>query len=238
MRQRDSSHTSFTMRDVPAQERPREKLRRDGAQSLDSDELLAVILGRGGGQKPLIELVRELLSRFGDLEAVTQASLEELMEIKGIGLAKACQIKALGDFWRRIEHAKVRPEPGKAIGKASDIAALICHEALDLSREHFFVIMLDSRGRYIRHEVISEGSLNATVVHPREVFAAAISARAASVIFVHNHPSTDPEPSDDDIALTRRLVNAGQLMGIPVHDHIITTRDPSRFVSMRSRNLI
>ena len=227
---------SFTVTDLPSSERPRERLKKLGAEALSQQELLAVILGRGGAGKPVLTLAHDLLYRFKDLKGIAEASLEQLMDVEGIGLAKAAQLKAAADVARRIQAAESQPGEGRILMRAQDVFDYIRPEIKNPKVEHFFVLMLNSRGVLIRHEEISKGSLSATVVHPREVFKVAIAASAAGVIFVHNHPSGDPEPSDDDIALTKRLASAGQMLGIPVQDHIIVT--DTRHASLKCRNLI
>jgi len=248
---------SLTVSDLPRSERPRERLQKYGAGPLSQQEILAVILSRGGAGKPVLILAQDLLYRFKDLKGVVEASLEELMNVGGIGLAKAAQLKAAGELARRCQMVEADAQPGRVITRAQDVFDLIRPEIGDAKVEHFFLVALDTRGKLIHRErvpmaadsgspysrakliridEVSKGSLNATVVHPREVFRAAIAAHAAAVILVHNHPSGDPEPSDDDIALTRRLVSAGQVLGIPVQDHVIVT--DKGFASLRSRNLI
>ena len=221
---------------MPESERPRERLQKYGPEVLTEQEILAAILGRGGKGKPVMVLVQELLYRFGGLKGLADASVEQLREVKGVGLAKATQLKAVFNVAQRLQGSRQKPEEQISIDRVQDAASVVRPYVRDWNAEHFFAIMLNTRGKMIRCDRISKGSLNSTVVHPREVFKAAIRACAAAVIFVHNHPSGDPEPSDDDIALTKRLVSAGQLVGIPVHDHVIVTDD--RYVSLRSRNLI
>lgn len=227
---------ALTVSDLPRSERPRERLQRLGPEALATQEILAAIIGRGGIGKPVMVLAQDLLYRFKDLKGLSQASLEELMQVEGIGLAKACQLKAVFDVARRLKTADTAQQQVSTITRAQDVFELIRTEIRNPKVEHFFLISLDTRSRLIRLDEISKGSLSATIVHPREVFKAAIAAHAAAVIFAHNHPSGDPEPSDDDIALTKRLVSAGQLLGIPVQDHIIVSEQG--FVSLRSRNLI
>jgi len=217
-------------------ERPRERLQRFGPEVLSEQEILAAILGRGGAGKPVMALVQELLRDYGGLSGLAGASLEKLMTVRGVGLAKATQIKAVFEVARRLQAGDRLPGEQVAVGRVQDIVDIVRPQMRDWNTEHFFAIMLNTRGRLIRCDEISSGSLNSTVVHPREVFKKAIAACAAAVIFVHNHPSGDPEPSDDDIALTKRLVGAGQLMGIAVHDHVIVTEH--RHVSLRSRNAL
>jgi len=211
---------SFTVTDLPSSERPRERLKKLGAEALSQQELLAVILGRGGAGKPVLTLAHDLLYRFKDLKGIAEASLEQLMDVEGIGLAKAAQLKAAADVARRIQAAESQPGEGRILMRAQDVFDYIRPEIKNPKVEHFFVLMLNSRGVLIRHEEIK----------------VAIAASAAGVIFVHNHPSGDPEPSDDDIALTKRLASAGQMLGIPVQDHIIVT--DTRHASLKCRNLI
>jgi DNA repair protein RadC len=229
----------FTVSDLPQSDRPRERLQKYGAEALSQQEILACIVGRGGAGKPVLQLVNELVSRFGGLNGIAQASLHDLMEVKGIGLAKATQLRAAFDLVRRSleQEAETADESGRLLLRTGQqVFEAMRSRTRGLQTEHFFILALDSRGRLIGIREVSSGSLNSTVVHPREVFTEAIALHPAAVIFVHNHPSGDPEPSDDDIALTRRLVSAGQVMGIPVHDHVIVT-DRS-FASLKARNLL
>ena len=229
----------FTVSDLPRSARPRERLQKYGPEALSPQEILACIIGRGGAGKPVLDLVQELVSRFGGLSGLAQASIHDLMEVKGIGLAKATQLRAAFDLIRRsYEHeAETTKETERALLRTGqDVFDAMRSRTHGRRTEHFFIMALDSRSRLIGIKEISNGSLNSTVVHPREVFTEAIALHPAAVIFVHNHPSGDPEPSDDDIALTKRLVNAGQVMGIPVHDHVIVT--DKAFASLRARNLL
>ena len=229
----------FTVSDLPQSDRPRERLQKHGAEALSQQEILACIIGRGGAGKPVLDLVNELVSRFGGLSGLARTSLHDLMEVKGIGLAKATQIRAAFELARRSleQESETEAETKRPVVRTGqDVFELMRSRTNNQKTEHFYIMALDSRSRLIGIKEISNGSLNSTVVHPREVFTEAIALHPAAVIFVHNHPSNDPEPSDDDIALTRRLVSAGQVMGIPVHDHVIVT-DRS-FASLRARNLI
>ena len=226
---------SFTVRDLPKAERPRERLLRLGPDALSSQEILAVILGRGTAGKSVMNIVQELLSKFGNLKRIAEASIEELCEIDGIGPAKACQIKAAFEFGKRIDGC---PEDEKKIEikTTQDIIKVVRNKLKDKKKEYFLLLALNSRNQLIRTIDISMGSLDATVVHPREVFKEAIAALAASVICVHNHPSGNLEPSDDDLNLTKRLVQAGNLLGIEVLDHIII--GSQGYFSLKSRNLL
>ena len=210
---------SFTIHDLPPAERPRERLVRLGPEALSAQEILALILGRGVRGESVMVTAQKLLSKFGSLQGIADSSVEELSEINGIGPAKATQLKAAFDLGRRLEAA---PREGKAQVKSpEDVVGVAGGRLKGKKREHFLTLLLDTRNRLIRVATVSMGSLDSSIVHPREVFKEAISASAASVIFVHNHPSGDAEPSEDDIELTRRLVEAGKVLGIAVLDHVI-----------------
>jgi len=177
---------------------------------------------------------QRLLSKFGSLKTLAAASLEELSQIKGIGLAKASQIKAAFELAGRLErYAEDSKKP--LLKTPENVAELLRGGLKGKKREHFMVILLDTRSRLIKVSQISVGSLDSSIVHPREVFKEAISASAASVILVHNHPSGDNNPSEDDIKLTKRLADTGELMGIEVMDHIIIT--DNSYISLKREGL-
>ncbi len=229
---KDQQH-SFTIHDLPKEERPRERLVKFGEQALSAQELLQVILGRGIAGESVAVTAQKLLSQFGSLQKLAEASIEELSSVKGIGLAKATQIKAVFEIGRRLS-TQAASYKSKELTDPEKVYRLIKSKLKDYHKEHFYIIILNSRNWSVAE--VSIGSLNASIVHPREVFAEAIKNKAASVIFVHNHPSGDPEPSESDLITTKRLVEAGKILGIAVVDHIIITKDG--FLSFKNRKLI
>ncbi len=211
---------SFTIHDLPATERPRERLQKFGVEALSAQEILSLILGRGIAGESVTVTAQRLLSKFGSLRGISEATLEELAQIKGIGLAKASQIKAAFELANRIENSPVS-DYQSPVKTPEDAANLVKNKLKGKKKEYFLVILLDTRGYLIKISEVSVGSLDTSIVHPREVFKEAITASAASVIFVHNHPSGDTQPSEDDIKLTKRLSETGEIMGIEVLDHVI-----------------
>ena len=211
---------SFTIHDLPASERPRERLQKFGAEALSAQEILAVILGRGISGESVMVTAQRLLSQFGSLKGIAGASLEELSGVRGIGLAKAAQIRAVFELVSRIEDYH-DSEKREVVKTPEDVVAQVRSRLKSKKKEYFLALLLDTRNQLIRVAEVSVGSLDSSIVHPREVFKEAISASAASIIFAHNHPSGDPEASEDDISLTKRLADAGEIMGIDVLDHVI-----------------
>ena len=224
---------SFTIHDLPKEERPRERLVKFGEQVLSAQELLQVILGRGIAGESVVVTAQKLLSQFGSLQKLAEASIEELSSVKGIGPAKATQIKAVFEIGRRIS-TQTPSYKSKELTDPKKVYQLIKSKLKDYHKEHFYIIALNSRNHSIAE--VSVGSLDASVVHPREVFAEAIKNKAASVIFAHNHPSGDPEPSEDDLVTTKQLTEAGKILGIEVVDHIIVTKNS--YFSFKDGNLI
>jgi len=221
------------IKDISQAERPREKLERYGPDSLSNDELLALIIRTGNQKENAIEMSNRLIKEYG-LDKLSECSLNELQEIKGIGLAKACQIIALFEFNKR--HAISKRE-GKPIKCAKDVYEYAQPLLSGKDKEHFMILHLDSKNRVIKDEIISIGILNASLVHPREVFKSAIKESANAIVLVHNHPSGDAEPSKVDEDVTNRLNETGKLLKINVIDHVIIGKD-SYYSFRESQKLI
>ena len=224
----------MTIHDLPLSERPRERLQRLGAEAMSAQELLALILGRGIAGESVMVTAQRLLSQFANLKGIADATIEELSQIKGVGLAKASQIKAAFELTNRLENYIENPNR-QVVKTPEDVNGLVQGKLKGKKREHFLAILLDTRNQLIRVAEISVGSLDSSIVHPREVFKEAISASAASIIFVHNHPSGDPEASEDDIQLTKRLAESGEIMGIDILDHVII--GDKRFLSLKREGM-
>ncbi|HBA53939.1 RadC family protein [Syntrophorhabdus aromaticivorans] len=225
--------TAFTVRDLPRQERPRERLQRFGAEALSTQELLALIIGRGVAKRSVMDIAQDLVRKFGSVKGLSRATAEELSKVKGIGIAKAAQILAC--FELAIRQDLEGEMEDLDIRDPADVVKMVRAGLRDKAKEHFKLVLLNTRNRVIGISTISIGTLNASLVHPREVFKEAVVRSAASVILVHNHPSNDLEPSEEDIRITRRMVEAGKIMGIEVLDHIIITR--YQFVSLKAQGL-
>ncbi len=225
------------IKEWPEDERPREKMLKQGAATLSEAELLALIIRTGdpSSKQSAIDLGRGLIKHFsGNLRELAGADLSELCAIKGVGLAKATSIKAAFTLAARFQARKL--ERLDRFTSPQQVFDYFHHEFRDCRKEYFLVLLLDGKNRIIRRVQISEGSLNQSIVHPREVFSPAVKESAAAMILVHNHPTGDPAPSSEDIAVTRRLKEAGEIMGIKVLDHIIV--GDGEYLSFVERGLI
>ena len=203
----------------PEGERPREKFISRGAETMTDAELLAIILNSGSGACSALDIARSLLGTYGSLRSIARRPIAELQHIHGIGPARAVALQTAFEIGRR--HAATPENPDEAIAAPEDVAHRFIPRLRDLRHERFMVLLLDNAGRIIRECIVSEGIVNASLVHPREVFRAAVTELASSVILLHNHPSGVLEASREDHLITRQLVQAGRLIDIPVHDHII-----------------
>ena len=232
-----TAERSYTVRDLPQSDRPRERLLRLGPEALSSAELLAIIMRTGAMGDSVLMTSQKLLSEFGNLQSIAQASVAEICRVRGIGEAKAIEIKAALELGKRLYDPDYGPdEPGKPVQTPEEAYKSMQSKLRGKKKEYFYILCLNTRGRVNDTRQVSIGNLDSSIVHPREVFRDAISTYASTVIFVHNHPSGDLEPSAEDIHLTKRLVEAGELLGIPVIDHIIVS--DKGYVSLKSRNLI
>jgi DNA repair protein RadC len=222
-----------TIKDLPSSERPRERLARLGAGALLDSELLAIILRVGVGGENAVRMAERLLGHFGGLSGLARASVAELSSVKGVGVAKAVQLKAAFELGRRllIESPDERPQ----VLSPADAARLLMGEMSLLSQEQLRVMLLDTRNRVLDMQTVYVGGLNSAVVRVSEVFREAITHNCAAIIVAHNHPSGDPDPSPEDVAITRRIVEAGHLLGIEVLDHLVIGHQ--RFVSLKERGL-
>ncbi len=217
----------------PEDERPRERLIAYGAAALSDAQLLAIIIKNGKAGRSALDLGMDLLIRFQDLAGIAKAGISEICEVPGIGKAKAAEIKAAIEIGRRYQRPSLS---GASLCSSNDVAEYYRPRLRDLKKEVFKCVLLDTKNRVIRDDEVSAGSLQASIVHPRETFKAAIRESAAAVIFIHNHPSGDTRPSQEDILLTKRLVHAGEVLGIQVLDHIIV--GDSLHFSFRDNGLI
>jgi len=211
----------MSIKDWPTEERPRERLLEQGPEALSDAELLAILLVSGASNRGLsaLDCGRMILQRHVNLRNLTRASFAELCRTPGVGRGKASRIQAALEIGRRAATQKKRM--GRVFQISQDVFDTYSTRLRDEKQEIFTVILLDSKNRFLREETVALGSLNQSIVHPREVFRPAIQEAAASVILVHNHPSGDPSPSDEDVRVTKRFVEAGRLLGIGVLDHII-----------------
>lgn len=224
---------TYSILQLPEEERPRERLVKHGPESMATTELIAIVLGSGTKGMPVLQLAQEVLTRFGTLQKLTEATIEELCQIHGMGQAKAIQMKAALSLGLRASRQTIGVK--YKIDNPIHAYNLVKDELQYEKREVFVVILQDVKGSVITHQTVAIGTLSNALVHPREVFYPAIRHKAASIILVHNHPSGDPTPSKQDIDLTEQMVKAGRMIGIVVNDHLII--GDGSYVSLRQHGV-
>lgn len=224
----------FLIKDFPQDERPRERFVQNGPQSLSNHELIAILLRTGTKEESVLQLSNRLLTQFEGLRLLKDASLDEITAIKGIGAAKAIQLLSAVEIGRRISNLAY--DDRYIIRSPEDGANYVMNDMRFLSQEHFVCLYLNTKNQVLHKQTIFIGSLNASIVHPREVFKEAFRRSAASIICIHNHPSGDPTPSREDIEVTKRLAEAGKIIGIDVLDHLIIGEN--KFVSLKEKGYL
>ncbi|NLF49917.1 MAG: DNA repair protein RadC [Leptolinea sp.] len=225
--------TVYRIQDYEANDRPRERLAESGAGALSNAELLAILLRTGLPGENAVQIGHRLLKFFGGLTGLHRVSFDELCNQRGVGLAKASQIKAAIELGRRLPREEADEKP--VIKSPADAANLVQYDMLGLPQENLWVLLLDTRNRVLKIEKLYQGSLNSSTVRIGELFKAALTNNAASIILAHNHPSGDPTPSPEDVALTRAAREAGRLLDVEVLDHIVIGQN--KFVSLKDRGL-
>ncbi|MDP4162432.1 MAG: DNA repair protein RadC [Bacillota bacterium] len=225
---------TLMIRDYPQDERPRERFMKHGPSSLSNHELIALLLRTGTKDESVLQLSNRLLSQFEGLRLLKAATLEEITAIKGIGAAKAIQLLAAVELGRRV--ANLSYNDRYVIRSPEDGANFVMNDMRFLSQEHFVCLYLNTKNQVLHKQTIFIGSLNASIVHPREVFKEALKRSAASIICIHNHPSGDPAPSREDIEVTKRLAECGKIIGIDVLDHLIIGEN--KFVSLKEKGYL
>lgn len=225
---------SMRMKDVPKEDRPRERMLKAGAAHLSNQELIAILLGSGTKSEPVTSLAARVLMHFEGLKLLKDATIEELTAIKGIGTAKGVQLLAAIELGKRMH--RHQPAERYVIRSPEDGANYVMEEMCTLKQEHFVALFLNTKHQVIHRQTIFIGSLNASIVHPREVFREAIKRSSAAIIVIHNHPSGDPSPSQEDIHVTRRLYEAGKMIGIELLDHLII--GDRKFVSLKEKGYL
>lgn len=222
---------TLMIRDVHAADRPRERLVNQGATSLSNQELIAIMLRTGTRQESVLHLANRVLHHFEQIQQLKDASMEELTAINGIGQAKAVQLMAAVELGRRLSSKQT--DAKFTIRSPKDAASYLMDDMTSLKQEHFVVLFLNIKNQVLHRQTIFVGSLNASIVHPREIFREAVRRSAASIVCAHNHPSGNPAPSPEDIAVTKRLMEAGSIVGIELLDHIII--GDHQFISLNEK---
>lgn len=226
--------TALMIKDYPEDQRPRERMIQDGPKSLSNHELLAILLRTGSKEESVLQLANKLLVNFEGLRLLKDASIEEITDTKGIGKVKAVQLMAAVELGRRIH--RLQYEDRYVIRSPEDAANFVMEDMRFLSQEHFVCLYLNTKNQVLHQQTVFIGSLNASIVHPREVFKEAFRRSAASFICIHNHPSGDPAPSREDIDVTKRLSECGKLIGIELLDHLII--GDQKFISLKEKGYV
>lgn len=224
----------YSIKELPEDDRPRERMLKGGSEALSNAELFAILIGGGYKEVSAIQLAQRLLNENGELSGLTRLSLRDLMKIKGIGLSKAASIRAAIELGKRIASMPAVERP--TISSPGQAASLLQPKYGDRDREHVGILSLDVKNRLIEEKVITIGILDGSLIHPREIFRAALSANAASILLFHNHPSGDTTPSSKDIEVSKRLAEAGKTIGVPVVDHIIVSQ--RGYTSLKKQGLV
>ncbi|TMN21082.1 JAB domain-containing protein [Lentibacillus cibarius] len=226
--------SSIMIKNVPKEERPRERLVKFGPTHLSNQELLAILIGSGTKDESVMLLANRVLMHFEGIHLLKDATIEELTAIKGIGEAKGVLLLAAMELGKRMSQFK--PNDRYIVRSPEDGADYVMEEMRSLNQEHFVVLFLNTKNEVIHRQTIFVGSLNASIVHPREVFREAVKRSAASIICAHNHPSGDPAPSQEDVHVTRRLAESGKMMGIELLDHLVI--GDRKFVSLKEKGYL
>jgi DNA repair protein RadC len=222
-----------TIRDMPSDERPRERLQARGAETLSNPELLAILLRTGGTGENVVALATRLLAEFEGVAALGRVSFSELRALKGVGAAKAAQVLAAVELGRRVVSAE--PERRASVRSSDDVYGLLRASMVDLEQEHLKVVLLNARNQVLGVRDVYKGSVHTAVVRVAEVFREPLRENCPAMIVVHNHPSGDPSPSPDDVAMTKQISEAGRLLDVDVLDHIVIAR--GGYVSLKERGL-
>ncbi|HBG15861.1 MAG TPA: hypothetical protein DDW93_03700 [Firmicutes bacterium] len=223
-----------SIKNLPSEERPRERLEKVGAENLSNAELMAIILRTGTFDLSVLGMAKLLLAEFQTLQRLSTASIGELSTVKGMGKSKAIQLLAAFELGKRLQTSEFTQDD--SFSSPQEVARFLMPRLRFLDQENFITIHLNTKNRFITSETITIGTLDASLVHPREVFKAAIRQSSASLILAHNHPSGDPRPSKEDLNLTRRLKEAGDLLGIPILDHLIIGNN--KYYSMKEEGTL
>ncbi|WP_413379393.1 RadC family protein [Alkalihalobacillus sp. 1P02AB] len=222
------------IRDVPVSERPRERMLKDGIRALSNQELLAILLRSGTKNESVLQIAQQVLKVFDGITLLKEATIEEMCSLKGIGIAKAVELSAAIELGRRIHNFV--PADRYVIRSPEDVSNYVMEDMRFLKQEHFMALYLNTKNQVIHRQTLFIGSLNASIVHPREVFKEALKRSAASLICLHNHPSGDPTPSKEDIDVTTRLSEAGQVLGIELLDHVII--GDRKYISLKEQGYV